>query len=287
MSATTIPEGPARRVGVGPLLLLCVTFLAQGCCLLRPGPPPAPLPARQVIEAVRARSASFRTVTDTNISLSITTRVDGKPKKLPRLGGLVAFNAALPGLWLDAEKMTRRVFTLKALRSQFWLKLYKSREMFIGSEAAYERMPELVRPGEVRSLFAEPEVLGLSWPDTRMVVEPDDYRFDVRIGGALRRQVYVDRRQLVLSGIRRYDALGRLQTEVRLGDYGRSGGTLFPRRLTVRRPQSGTTIVLRLDEPKLDKVLPEETFIMRPEVGWKVYDLDREDVSGIPLLGAD
>lgn len=289
MSAPGHTNRAARRPPSPILLLLCAAALPlAGCSLLRPAPPPPPLPRQQVVDAIRAQSQGFQTVFDGDISLSITTAdADGKPKKRPTVGGVLAFDARVPALWLYAEKMTRSVFSLKAVGTRFWLVLYRTGELVTGTDAAYEKVPELIRPEEVRSYFAGPESLGISWPSAEMAVEPDDYRFDVRVLGVLRRQVRVDRRRLVLTGIRRYDALGRVETELRLDRYKPADGRLFPRRLRLDRPLYGVLIELRLDDPEPNKPLPEATFAPPDPSRYKLIDLDREDPSVIEFFRAD
>jgi len=288
MSAPGHTERPHGRRSSPSLLLLCAAALPlAGCFLLRPAPPPPPLPKQQVVDAIRAHSEGFQTVFDGDISLAVTTCADGKCKRLPTLGGVLAFDARTPALWLYAEKMTRSVFSLKAVGSRFWLLCYRTRELVTGTETAYAKLPQLIRPEEVRSYFAGPESLGLSWPTTQMAVEPDDYRFDVRVLGVLRRQVRVDRRRLVLAGIRRYDALGRLETEVRLDRYKPAGDRLFPRRFRLDRPLCGVTIELRLGDPEPNKPLPEATFAPPAASDWKLIDLDRQDASDVEFFGAD
>jgi len=270
------------------LLLLCAAaFPLAGCSLLRPAPPPPPLPRQQVVDAVRTQSEGFHTVFDGDISLAITTCADGECRKLPTLGGLLAFDARVPALWLYAEKMTRSVFSLKAVGARFWLVNYRDGKLFTGTEVAYARVPELIRPEEVRSYFAGPEALGLSWPSTDMTVEPDDYRFDVRVLGVLRRQVRVDRRRLVLAGIRRYDALGRVETELRLDRYKPAGDGLFPRRFRLDRPLCGVLIELRLGDPEPNKPRPEATFEPPAASDWQLIDLDRQDLSDVEFFRAD
>jgi hypothetical protein len=171
------------------------------------------------------------------------------------------------------------VFTLKALRSEFSMAVPETREVLVGGPAAYAKMPYLLRPEEVRNLFAGPETLGLAWPGTRMEVEEDDYRFDVLIGNTLRRRVRVDRRELVLSEVITYDSLGRRLTIVRLGDYKPVEGRLFPHRLQVDRPRVGVSVTLRLTAPQLNVELPEKTFRPTRKRGWEVINLDYEDIS--------
>ena len=187
MNAPSRTDRAVRRPPTALLLLACLAALQTvGCPLFRPGPPPPPLPTRQVVDAVRVQSEGFRTVFDGDISLSITgVDAEGKPDKLPTVGGILAFDARIPALWLYAEKLTTSIFSLKAVGPRFWLVCYPTSELVTGTEAAYEKLPQLLRPEEVRSYFAGPELLGISWPTAEMVLEPDDYRFDIRVLGVL------------------------------------------------------------------------------------------------------
>jgi hypothetical protein len=273
-----------RRTALYALLLLACP--SAGCQLFR-GPPPPPLPADRIVEALRERAVAVYTVTDTDISLIISATSEGETERAPTLGGFIAFNARLPGLWLDAEKLTRRVFSLKALRGRFWLALFETREVVTGGAAAYARLPHLVRPEEVRAFFGGPERLGLNWPGATTTVEPDDYRFDVHVAGVLRRQVWVDRRELVVTRIRRYDALRRTVTDVALDRYRDTDRGPFPRRLTVDRPLAGVSVELRLSDPDLSKELPPEVFLPPERPGWRKIDLDRQPLSAVEAFRAE
>jgi len=267
----------SRRILVG--IVLSVGLCGSGCVPVRPLPPP--LSKEVVTEMVRVQSGTFRSVKDGDITLNITTTEDGETRSLPSLGGAIGFNAELPGVYLVATKVTKTVFTLRARGQQFWLALPRTNEMVIGSLPAYEKLPWLIRPDEVRGFFADPEWLGLTWPDTTMTMEEDDYRFDIFIAGILRRQVFVDRRLVVVSSIRRYDALRRLETEIDLADYELTDNALFPRRLTVDRPLNGVKTDLELSDPKLNVDFPAQTFSPPDLSKWKVINLDYEPVSAV------
>ena len=287
MNALPYSRLPVPLRWLAALLLASLALLAPGCCLFRRPPPPPPLPAEKVIEAVRAQSEAFHTLKDTDISLVVTTTADGKAERSPTLGGVIAFNADLPGLWLYTQKVTRAVFTLSALRDRFWLALEKTCELVVGSAAAYDKLPHLVRPEEVQGFFAGPDWLGLTWPSTTMSVEPEDYRFDVYLDGSLRRQVFVDRRKVAISRIRRYDALGQAVTDIYLQDHEKADGGVFPHRLIVRRPLNGVEVELELDDPKLNVDLPPEMFVPPERPGWKVINLDYEPLSAVEAFRAE
>ncbi len=279
-------QSASPPAGVFALALLCAVLQVSGCAQLRSPAPPA-APPEQVVEAVRAWTGSIRTVTDTDISLVIETRAGGETEKTPTLGGHIAFDTALPGLWLRTEKVGREIFSLKALGGQFWLALPDTCEVVTGSAVAYGKLPELIRPDEVRSWFAGPDSLGLTWPSTTMSVEGSCYRFDVHVLGAPYRRVLVDRRKLVIAAIESYDVLGRRVTNVRLDKYATVQGRPFPRRLTVERPLSGVTVRLRLGDPILNKDLPLEAFLPPERPDWRVINLDRQPLSAVEAFRED
>jgi hypothetical protein len=268
-------------------LLLLAAALAGGCSILRPAPPPPPVSAPEVVAAVRGHAERLHTLRAGDVSLRISTALEGKVERSPSLGGVLALNVDLPGLWLETEKVTRSVFSLKALGSRFWLALYQTREVVTGGPQAYARLPFLVRPEDVQALLAGPDRLGLSWPGTTMAVEQADYRFDVPVLGVLRRQVWVDRRVLTVTAVREYDALGRTLTDVRLGGYKPVGGEPLPHRLTVERPLHGVKVEMYLDDLALNKDMPASVFLPPQRPGWQVIDLDRQPLSDVRGFGGE
>jgi len=258
-----------------------------GCALLR-SPPPPPLPAREVVQAIRARTEQIQTVKDSDASVRIFQTVKGKLRRLPSLGGLVGFDRRWPALYIVAEKFGQTAFWLRATAEGFWLRVPRYREVLTGGPAAYRRLPQMVRPEEVRSFFGTPEALGLDWPGTEFRVLADTYVFDVRLFGFIYRQVVVDRRELTVRAIRQYDSLGRLTTQVLMSAYRRADGVLLPRRITVSRPLVGVRVELRLGEPKLNAAIKPEAFLPGPvPPDWKHVDLDREPLSESKLFGGE
>ncbi len=133
----------------------------------------------------------------------------------------------------------------------------------------------------MRRILAGPERLGLSWAAAEMTIEPELYRFRVELVGSPYLEAAVDRRQVAITLIRRYDVLGRTVTEVRMGDYEEADGLLFPHRLMVRRPLHGTEAELHLGRPRLNKPIPREAF-QTPELpGWRRVDLDRQPLDAV------
>jgi len=280
MTAYPVKQCPGLQV-LSRTALICWGLLsAMGCSLIRQ-PVPPPLPAEQVTQSVRTQTRALRTLKDTDVSLVITAAVNGKTKRLPSLGGFIVFDAELPGLWLEAEKLSRPIFSLKALGHRFWLALYSTCEVATGGPSAYAKLPHLVRPEEVRGFLASPEWLGLTWPSTNMAVEADSYRFDVHVLGVLSRQVWVDRRKVVVTAIRRYDALGRAVTGIRLLNHKPADDALFPHRLIVERPLSGVKVDLRLGSPTINEDLPAAAFRPPERPGWRTIDLDHEPLSAV------
>lgn len=269
------------------LLALGVVLPATGCCLFGPSPPPPPLSSDQVVAALRADSERFRTVTDNNITLLITETADGRTHRLPRFGGNLGFDREKPALYLLAEKLGQTAFWLRARGMHFWLALPRTQEVVTGGPVAYAKLPEFLRPDEVRGFFSGPDWLGLTWPSTRMAVEQDDYRFDVYVVGTLRRQVFVDRRKVVVTAMRSYDALGRTVTEVRLSKHRPADGLLFPRRLTIERPPLGVTLELRLGNPKINPDIRPEAFEPAERPGWTHVNLDVRPRSAVRAFRAD
>ncbi|MHC5034244.1 MAG: hypothetical protein ACYTFZ_04345 [Planctomycetota bacterium] len=261
--------------------------LASGCSLLRPSPPPPPLPRERVVEAVRSEAESFSSVKDADISLIITETLEGKTHKLPRLGGSLGFDRRRPALYLVAEKLGQTAFWLRATETGFWLALPRTQEVVTGGPAAYAKLPHLIQPHEVRAFFAGPEWLGLSWPSTTMTVQDDVYRFDVSVLGVPYRQVSVDRRMVAVTRIRRYDATGRVVTDISLDDYAEADSTLFPRRLTIDREQLGVTVELRLSDPVINPDINPEAFEPGERPGWTHIDLDFRPLSEVRAFTAE
>ena len=273
---------PHRIVFLGAGIILMLA--AGGCRILTGGPlkPPRPqLSAPEVISAVRDDTQQFRTLVDTDISISIAAQVDDGWKKMPTFGGLIAFDSVRPGLWLRAEKLGQKIFTLRAGGDYFWLELPDSREIVTGGSVAYDRLPHLVQPNEAMLWFAAPEWLGLTWENTTMDLQPETYRFDVRISGQLIRSVYVDRRTLHISRIEVHDLLRRVRTRVSMERYRDVKGVEFPFRMTILRPLVGYRIRLTLDEPTFNKNIPARAFEPKDRPGWEHINLDYEPLSKV------
>jgi len=280
---------PAKHQHRAACCLLAAALFAlianAGCTLLRPLPPP--LPREQVVQQLRGNTGEFRTVVDTDIALFMTVTEDGNRHRGPTFGGHIAFDRALPGLWLSAEKIGRQIFSLKAREMRFSLALPETREVLTGSARAYAKLPHMIRPDEVQRLFDGPDGLGLTWPTATMSVEGKYYRFDVAVMGMPYNRILVDRRRVVVAAIQRLDSIGRVITDVRLGNYAPADGTLFPHRLRVERPLAGAGVDLRLGNPKLDKVIPPEAFEPAERRGWRRINLDFQPLSVVKAFSGE
>jgi hypothetical protein len=273
------------------LIALVLCLLVPGGCGIfgRPdrGPVPPPVSAPEVIDAVREDTRRFTTLVDTDIGLSIAARQNEDWKKLPTFGGLLALDSRRPGLWLRAEKLTQKIFTLRAGSDYFWLEIPDTKEIVTGGPLAYDRLPHLVQPTEVMLWFAAPEWLGLTWDGTRMSIEPEYYRFDVELSGETIRSVLVDRRTLNLACIEVYDMFGRVHAEVWMEGYRNVQGVDFPYRMRVLRPRHGYRIRLKLDNPKFNKDIPGRAFEPKKRPGWRHINLDYQPLSAVKAFSGE
>ena len=275
---------PLNRPLLALVLAGLLAFGAGGCCtVFAICPVPPPLERARVETALAEQAARFRTVTDADISLKIAVIAeDGSEERVPSLGGVLAFDSLLPGLWLRAEKFGQKAFGLRARADGFWLEFPQTREVVTGSAAAYAALPHLIHPHEAVLWFGAAERLGLIHDTTRMTLESEDYRFDAFADG---RTVWVDRRRVVISRIVEYDRQGYEVLEVDLERYKHTGELEFPRRVTVWRPQAGYRVRLGLGRPKLNKVIPSSAFEPLPRPGWRHIDLDRQPLSDVEAFG--
>jgi hypothetical protein len=244
-------------------------------------PLPPPLPPEAVTDALRERASAFTTLKDTGITLILSTTVDGRRRTLPRLGGHIILDRSVPAMWLHAEKLGRTRFSLKAAGDRFQLDLHETTEVVVGGPAAYEKLPHLIRPDEADRLFSGPDDLGLTWPTATMSVEGRNYRFDVTLSGRPYLEALVDRRRVALVRVRRYDALGRVVTEVQMGNYKKTDALDLPRRLVVLRPMQGVGVELRLGRPSVNEPIPPEAFVPAEHPGWRRIDLDVQPLSDV------
>lgn len=280
MSAT---GRPTRAV-----LALCFLACTTGCGLLRPVPPP--MPAADVAARLRESTGAVNAFS-CSVRVRISQEVAGDGSSLPSLGGTLAFDVSSPGLFWRATKVMQEVFTLRARGDRFSLAIPSTREVGTGGPRAYARLPHLLRPQEVRAIFDGPDALGLTWPDTRMSVERRHYVFEARVLGVPYRRVLVDRRDLVITSIQRFDSLGRITSEVLLDDYEEVDGALLPTALTVRRervvsePPVSITVRMSLADLKLlPKGVPESFITPQTPPGYRVINLDYEPLESFSWL---
>jgi hypothetical protein len=274
-------NAPGTRRRPAALLLACLALLCGGCTILKRPPALPPMSQDQILQDLRLRAAQFNTIVDADISLKIATTVDGETQRTPSLGGVLAFDSRLPGLWLRTEKVGHQVFDLKAIGMDFSLKLPQTGEVVTGGPVAYARLPYLIRPDEVQTMFAGPEALGLSWPATTMLTDSEGDLFRVNVLGALFRTVLVEPPTADILRIVDYDVLGRVVTDIRLSDYEAIGSTRFPLHLSVERPLDGVQVELRLGRPELNKPIPLQFFRPHPLEGYRHVDLDRQPLSDV------
>ncbi len=279
-------KATAHRQSIALLLLAALVFACAGCPLI-PRRPLPPMPREQILQTLRQRAADFTTVVDPDISLRISTTYEGKTERTPSLGGVLAFDRVLPGLWLRAEKIGHEIFDLKALGMDFSLLLPESGEVVTGGPIAYAKLPYLIRPDEVQTMFGGPETLGLSWSSTTMAVLDKGDLFSVSIFGSLYRAILVDPGTADILRITDYDVLGRTISEITLSDYEELQGTRFPRRLQVDRPLDGVSVDLRLGDPDLKKVIPIQFFRPHRQAGYRHVDLDRQPLSDVHAFSGE
>ena len=276
-----------RRLSLA--MALMVGAALGGCSLLPAGVGP-PLPAlgrTEVVQMLRERAANFRSVQDDDLTLIIEVVTESGMRRQPALGGVMAFDSLRPGLWLRAEKLGQKVFSLRAGADYLWLEIPDTKEVVTGGRAAFAKLPQLVLPYDVMFWFGSPDWLGLSWGSTVMTIEPECYRFDVMAGSLLLRSVLVDRRRVVVTRILDYDLLGRLSTEVSMDRHEEAQGMLFPSRLTVWRPVAGCRIQLRLGDPEFNRTISEDAFRPLNRPGWRHVDLDKEPLSSVKAFGGE
>lgn len=268
----------------GLLLTVLLLTTLSGCGILRKTslrPVPPPVSSEEVIDNVRRNTERFRTLVDSDISLYLSAKQAGKWDDMPSMGGLLVFDSKRPGLWMRAEKLGQKIFSLRAGTDYFWLELPDSREVVRGGTAAYNRLPHLIQPSEAMLWFAAPEWLGMTWDATEMSVEPEHYRYDVYMSGQIIRQIYINRRTMNLNRIKVFDFFGRMETEVRMDQYAEVKDVSFPFRMVVLRPRVGYRIELRLDSPQFNKNIPGKAFEPRERPGWEEINLDYESIHRI------
>jgi len=270
-----------RRSETSHFAIICFCFLLylSGCKTLTPARlrTPEDLARDEVVQKVSESSPHlFSTLTDTRISLRIRQELEHDTERYPSVGGVLAFDKELPGVWLRGERFGRNLFTLRSYKDSFWLELPHSHEVVVGSREAYRRMPQMVRPNEILLWFASPQWLGLTWEDTVMDIRAGEYVFEVKIDGFPVRRVHVDGFDFHINSIFIYDIMGGVDTAVHMNRYSDIDGEIFPHRLIVNRPRDGFEIALQLGRPEFGRELPERTFMPRSRPGWRHIDLDRQ-----------
>ena len=275
------------------LALAMLLAAASGCCIFRRGrvPMPPPLGREAVVVELRGKAARFQTLTDTDITLRSEFDTQKGTERQPTLGGVIAFDARLPALWLRGEKVSREVFDLRATAEGFSLKLPHTGEIVVGTGPAYRKLPLVIAPREVLGWFGPPQSMGLDQRETAMSVEETDYRFDVRAGETLLRTVFVDRWQAAVRKIVEWDPFnpGQKLAEIELGEFKPIGDREFPHRIVIYRPQHDYRMTLELSHPKLNKDLPLKMFAPHkaPPDEWRLIDLDKEPLSSVKAFSGE
>ena len=284
---TAVTRGHLRCTAV--LLTAALALLAAGCGLLPGRRTPEPAWTQKGVAAeLRGRFRNIRTLKAGDVSLQSSSRVQGITRETPTLGGVLALNPHLPGLWLRTEKLGQQIFTLGVLKNRFWMQIPQTRELVVGGGPAFRKLPYVLRPRELAALVGSPRQLGLQASSTVFRIHPRQYVFDVwRDENTLAREIFVNRRDLTVRRVLYYGAQERVLAEVKLSDYQMVDGIPLPHHLYLHRPQAGVRTHVWLDEPQINAVPPRQ---MRPffttprKPGWRRINLNRQPLSDIKAL---
>lgn len=268
-------------------LVAVLALSCSGCPILCPPPPPLPQPV--LVAALNARAEHFRSLADSHVRLKLRLKGSGGWHSQPSIGGALAFDSERPGLWLRGEKLGQQVLALRATDEGFSLKIFPTEELVTGSAVSYQKLPFLIDPREVRFWFSTAEAMGLAGEGATMALERDCYRFDVAGAGGGRREVYVDRRRLVVRRIVDYlpAPAEEVYSEVLLDDYGTVDGWDVPRLVTISRPLDGYKLELKLGKTTLNPSVRQEFFkpLEQAPTGWRHIDLDVSPPSDVEFFG--
>mgnify|MGYP000473993918 CR=1 FL=1 len=270
------------------MLAAIAILLGAGCGILRPRAAPGPAWTQQeVVNTLGSRYRKIRTIKAGEVSLEASSDAGGVFRISPTLGGVLALDPHLPGLWLRAEKLGQEIFTLGLRQQNFWMTIPQTRELVTGSGRAFRKFPYALRPAELAALAGSPSQLGLTRESTIMVTDPRHYRFDVWQGITLLREVYVDRHDVTVRRVVYYAPDGRVLAKVELGDYAPANDIPLPRYLSLYRPDSGIRTELWLPSAEINAVPARQmrTFFNPPrKPGWRHIDLNRQSLSDIKAL---
>ncbi|MEF8787574.1 MAG: hypothetical protein V5A84_00760 [Planctomycetota bacterium] len=267
-----------------PVLILA----AAGCSLITARPASGPAWTRpEVVRTLRSRYEKIRTIKAGDVSLESSSESGSFFSVTPTLGGVLALDPHLPGLWLRTEKLGQQIFTLGLRKQSFWMTIPDTREIVTGSGRAFRKFPYTLRPAELAALVGSPRQLGLDRESTLMAVEPEHYRFDVWSDSTLAREVYVDRADVTVRRVVYYGRDKRRVAELTLGDYRTVNGIPLPHHLSLVRPGSGVRTEIWLSAPEVNAVSPRQmsVFFSPPQKpGWRHIDLNRQSLRDIKAL---
>jgi outer membrane lipoprotein-sorting protein len=259
-----------------------VAALAGGCASGLPArrPASAPLPPLpEPEEALAAYQAYCRSVESVSASGDLEVR-DLRAGKTQRLG--VRLVAGRGGrLYIKGSVAVVTALEVVADGRRFWVQVPSKKTVWTGpaesgpgadagtEEAPYHALrpadvvealvPEPLAPGDGEALVMEAEGTGVSLTLA-----------DLHQGrGRARRQVTVERGTLRPLRLRRFDARGELQAEVRLGDW-RDGS---PRRVSIVRPAEGYEAAFALEKVQRNVALPERAFVPRTPASYRVVEV--------------
>ena len=269
-------------------VLTVLILFSTGCGLLPGRPAAGPAWTRpEVVRTLRSRYQKIRTVKASDFSLESSSEEGSFFRVTPTLGGVLALDPHLPGLWLRTEKLGQQIFTLGLREQSFWITIPQTREIVTGTGRAFRKFPYTLRPSELAALAGAPRQLGLTRDSTIMVPTPRHYRFDVWQDSRLAREVYVDRRDITVRRVVYYAPSGWKLAEMKLDDYRTVNTVSLPHHLTLVRPRNGIYTELWLSTPEVNSLSASQ---LRPlfdkprQPGWRHIDLNRQSLSDIKAL---
>ncbi len=165
--------------------------------------------------------------------------------------------------------------------------------MYVPSKHEFLTGPaRLERPGKrtLENLRPQPIFDALIWPaiapgepvtiEEEDVEQPPsrDYVLTVLRGAgpslAIRRRIWFDRSDLRVSRRETYEPDGRLESDVRYGDWrGAGGGLEFPRRIALSQPSEDYRLEIDVTRVTLNSPLPDSRFQLRQPAGTKLIEV--------------
>lgn len=263
-------------------VLLVLGLGAAACTGAKPAPPAAPLKplrAATLEEVVTAYDAYCESGT----TLSASGDLDVRDRRTGRGRTLGVRLVATRGgrLYLKGTVAVVTAVEVVSNGERFWFQVPSKKTVWTGPasgaarEAGTEDAPyQALRPSDVTSALL-PEPLVPASGDT-LVFEADRESFTVTLAGPsssgrgiARRRVSLDRDTLQPIRLRRYDARGDLETDVRLSAWTADQ----PRQVEIRRPLEGYEASFRLDRVERNVPAPERAFVPRTPEGYAVVEV--------------